>query len=189
MGRERARTAAVAAGEAAEAVLKLGLADAAAVLAAAHAPAQHLHTLGIAADDEARAVGQVGVAAVQEVGARLAKQVLRALDDEEGQHDRQEQAEPARVPLPETALPHQTARGVRAVMAGGHVADGQHGDGEDDERGGHDGDQACVGYADGVWPVGKRDGRVGERERSPVGRDEREDTAGNGESAVARCSC
>ena len=121
----------MAAGEAAEAVLKLGGADTAAVLAAAHAPAQHLHALSVAANDEARAVGQVGVAALQEVGPRLAKQVLRGLDDEEGQHDRQEQAEPTRVPLPQAALPQLVARGGWGVVAGGHVgrADRQHGDG------------------------------------------------------------
>lgn len=61
---------------------------------------------GEEADDVGGPVDEVGLAPRQQVRARLAEQVLHALGDDPGADERERQAQPPHVQLPQLALPY-----------------------------------------------------------------------------------
>ena len=58
--------------------------------------------------------GEVGVAAREQVRTRLAEYELHALGDDEGGREREGQAHPARVELPELSTPYKRPWGAAA---------------------------------------------------------------------------
>lgn len=86
----------------------------------------------LAADDKVGPVVEVGVAAGQGVGARLAKEVLHAVGDEPDARQGERQAEPADVQLPELALPDERLGCAPRHRVARHQEDG---DDEDDDDG------------------------------------------------------
>lgn len=123
-------------------------------------PALPAHILP--ADNEILPILQVRVAPRQGVGPRFAKHVLHAVGDEPDARERQRQAEPADVQLPELALPDEgfggpPGHGVPRYEEDGDDEDEHDRDAaveEDEEPGGH-----CLVHCEGE-AIHKRRGHV-----------------------------
>lgn len=151
----------MAAGVAAEAVLEQGLRVLVVVHAAADGGADEAIVAAVAgggdveaADDVLVVVGDVGVAAREEVRARLAEEVLHAVGDEPGGGDGEGEPEPADVELPQLAAPDEAGGRAAGHGAARHEDeaddgddDGGEADGERDEQPGGHGLVLCEGEA------------------------------------------
>lgn len=76
-------------------------------------------------------VGEIGVAAGEGVGARLAEPVLHAVGDEPDAGEGEGEPEPADVQLPQLAAPHEAPRRAARHRVARHEHEGDEQDGED----------------------------------------------------------
>jgi hypothetical protein len=83
-------------------------------------------------------VGEVGLAAGEQIGSRLPEHELHALGDHEGYGERESEAHPANVPLPEFPPPDQRLGGSSASSGARHK---NHAHDEDDGGGRNQGDE------------------------------------------------
>jgi hypothetical protein len=124
----------VARGERLEAVHELAAATAVGVLADAGGDEDPVlvERLADAVYGEFADAGEIGVAAREQVRARLAEDELHALGDQEGGCERESQAHPARIKLPELPTPDERLWGAAASCWAG---DEEQADDEDDGGG------------------------------------------------------